>query len=299
MTETIEEGTDEGRQSVRRDGHLGELNLRRLLAGESLGETPAAAAITAHLARCPECTRRLDALAADQRAFEERISFDRFSAGVERAARVPGPAVGPAPGWARRPASTRSFLTVFGAGAIAAGLALFVGARPIFQHARERDAREAETEATNRTKGGATPAAVTFRIAPPPPDEGPQRTAAIEVPEPLAVGERIRVGVQSGGHRYLFAIAIDDKGTVTQLYPEIGTSMPLPRGDRLHYLPDALELTGRGIERVVVLLTDQRFEIDTIRRSATVAFQKAGGNLARLPNLVLPGQQFHSTFLKP
>jgi hypothetical protein len=289
------EPTEDGKQSVRRDGHLGELKLRRLFAGESLGDSHDVDA--AHVSHCAECTHRLDGLAEEQRAFEAHISFDRFAAGVERAARVPGPAATPRR-WGAGPANTRSFMTVMGAGAIAAVLALVVSARPLFQNARERDARQAEIEATNRTKG-VQAAAVTFRIAPPPPDEGPQRTADTEGPEPLAVGERIRVGVQAGGRRYLFAIAIDDKGAVTPLYPESGTSMPLPTGSRMHYLPDSLELTGRGTERLVVLLTDQRFELDTIRRSVVVAFQKAGGDLSRLPNLAIPGQQFHRTFLKP
>jgi hypothetical protein len=293
------ESTEDGKQSVRRDGHLGELTLRRHLAGEPSVAPGDGEAVAVHLARCPACALRLEGLREEQRAFEARISFDRFAAGVERAARVPGPAAAPPRGWTRQPASTRSFMTVMGVGAVAAGLALVVGARPIFQHARQRAVDEAAAEALNRSKGGTTPAAVTFRIAPPPPDEGPQRTAAVDAPEALSVGERIRVGVQSGGRRYLFAIAIDDHGVVTPLYPESGTSMPLPTGGRMHYLPDALELTGRGTERVVVLLTDQRFELDTIQRSVRAAFQRAGGDLARLPNLALPGEQFHRIFLKP
>ena len=292
MTET----TEDGKQSIRRDGHLGELKLRRLFAGEMLGDSHEVDA--AHVAGCAECTRRLAGLGEEQRAFESRISFDRFAAGVERAARVPGPAAASSRGWGARPASTRSFLTVMGLGAVAAALVLVVGVRPIFRNAREREAQQAEFEATNRTKGVFAPAVV-FRIAPPPPDEGPQRTAASDGAEPLAAGERIRVGVQAGGRRYLFAIAIDDKGAVTPLYPESGTSMPLPSGSRMHYLPDSLELTGRGTERLVVLLTDQRFELDTVRRAVAVAFQKAGGDLLRLPNLGIPGQQFHRTFLKP
>jgi len=292
------EPTEDGKQSVRRDGHLGELKLRRHLAGEALDGGPGAETVADHLSRCPACEARLEGLREEQRAFAERVSFDRFAAGVERAARVPGPAA-PSRTWARRPASTRSFLTVMGVGAVAAGLALVVGARPIFEHARQRAVDEAAAQALNRSKGGPAPAAVTFRIAPPPPDEGPQRTAAIDAPEPLSVGERIRVGVQSGGRRYLFAISIDDHGVVTPLYPESGTSMPLPTSGRMHFLPDSLELTGRGTERVVVLLTDQRFELDTIQRAVRAAFQRAGGDLMRLPQLALPGEQFHRIFLKP
>lgn len=272
--------------------HLGDLSLRRFRAGEHLD-----VALVGHVSGCAECTRRLDALAEEQRAFEQRISFDRFAAGVERAARVPGPAAAPSLRWLGRPASTRSFLTVMSVGTLAAGFALFLGLRPLLESNRVRRENNVEaTAAANRIKGSAT-ATVTFRIAPP--DGGPQRTAAWEAPEPLAVGERIRVGVQPGGRRFLFAFAIDDKGTVTPLYPEVGTSMPLPNSGRMQYLPDSLELTGRGSERLVVLLTDAPLELDVVRRSATAAFLKAGGNLLRLPDLGLGGQQFHRTFLKP
>lgn len=277
---------------LRSHANLGELKLRRLLAGESLGAEHDAAA--AHIASCAECARRLELLSDEQPAFEDRISFDRFAAGVERAARVPGPAV--AGHWWARPASTRSFMTVFSVGALAAGFVLVLGVRPLFESARVRRAANVEAVAANRIKGGAR-ATVTFRVAPP--DNGPQRTAATEAPEPLAPGERIRVGVQPGQRRFLFAIAIDDKGTVTPLYPEVGTSMPLPVGGRMQYLPDSLELTGAGTERLVVLMSDVPIELEAIRRASAAAFSRAGGNLARLPNLALPGEQVHRTFLKP
>ena len=79
MTETTESG--DKRTGPSGGHHVGELKLRRLLAGESLGEEHAA--VATHTAGCAECSRRIDGLVAEQRAFEGRISFDRFAAGVE------------------------------------------------------------------------------------------------------------------------------------------------------------------------------------------------------------------------
>jgi hypothetical protein len=283
---------DTGVPPARREIHLGELKLRRLLAGESLGFEHALAA--AHVAGCPECAKRLEGLAEEQRAFEQRISFDRFAAGVERAARVPGPTAGSH--WWQRPASTRSFLTVMSVGSLAAVLALVIGVRPLFESARLRHEETAALERSNRTKGAGR-AGVMVRVASA--ENGPQRTAGADASEPLAMGERIRVGVRPGPHHFLFAISVDDAGVVTPLYPEVGTSMPLPRGDGLQYLPDSLELIGKGRERLVVLLTDVPLELDDLRRAVAVAFQHAGGDLARLPNLPIAGEQFHRMFVKP
>ena len=72
--------------------HVGALNLRRLCAGEWRGAELARA--MAHVAGCPECERRLALLTQEQRDFEIQVSFERFSAGVERATRVPRPAGG-------------------------------------------------------------------------------------------------------------------------------------------------------------------------------------------------------------
>ena len=88
---------------MNRDGHIGELDLRRRRAGEALGEQ--GPAIEAHAAVCAECKARLRALDDEQRRFEAAISFDRFSAGVERAARGGGAAP-------RRRAPVRAWMVV-------------------------------------------------------------------------------------------------------------------------------------------------------------------------------------------
>src|SRR6187549_1551628 len=103
-------------------GHFDELKLRRFVAGELQGEDRDA--VTAHLAGCTACARRIEGVREEQSDFEQQISFDRFAAGVERAARVPAPA--PVSRWWGRPANTRSFLGVFGLGAVAFTAALVV-----------------------------------------------------------------------------------------------------------------------------------------------------------------------------
>lgn len=276
-------------------GHSGEMKLRRFVTGELAGADEEA--IVLHTAACGECARRLEALRAEQRSFEEQISFDRFAAGVERAARVPKqvPADVRAAHWWLRPTSTRSFVGMFGLGAVAATIALIVTSRPLFEEIRVRTAANLE-RGMNHVKGGDRPS-LSIRIAPP--DDGPQRISAATTPEALAIGERLRIGVRPGGRHYLFAISMDDKGVVTGIYPEVGVSVALPPAPGLQYLPDSVELTGGGLERVIVVLTDEPMELDIMRRAATAAFEKAKGDLAHMPDLVIEGDQFHRTFIKP
>jgi hypothetical protein len=40
-------------------------------------------------------------------------------------------------------------------------------------------------------------------------------------------------------------------------------------------------------------------ELDSLRHAAAEAFAKAGGDLRRLTELRLPGDQFHRVFLRP
>jgi hypothetical protein len=254
-------------------GHIGELTLRRRRAGEELGaEGPA---IEAHAAGCPECRARLRALDDEQRRFEQEISFDRFAAGVERAARTPR--VAP-----RRPSvPTRVWAPVL---AMAAGVALVVTLGP-FGEKRE----------TNRTKGGA---GMIVRVA----GSDGQRSARVDGTEALARGEKLRLGYQPGGHRYLLSLSIDDRGTVTPIYPEQGRSLAIPESGpagATRFLPDSMELTGKGVERIVVLLSDEPIDVEAAVRVARAAYDRAGGDLLRLPPLGLSGEEFSRTFSKP
>jgi len=128
-----------------------------------------------------------------------------------------------------------------------------------------------------------------------------QRNARVDSTEPLARGERLRIGYTAGDHRYLIALTIDDHGVVQALSPEQGRSLALSDGaaTATRYLPGSWELDGAGVERIIVVLSDQPIDVATAIRAARAAYDKAGGNLARMPSLDLPGEQFVRAFAKP
>ena len=145
--------------------HVGELALRRLRAGELT--SPDSSAVKAHLGGCPECGAKLEGLVTEQQRFEQEVPFERFAAGVERAARSPRAApVAPRAPW------------LYPAMGMAAALLFALVAQPVIQ---------ATTH--NRTKGGAD---IVLRIAGA--EDGPQRIAAPGTPEILGPGERVRIG---------------------------------------------------------------------------------------------------------
>ena len=262
------------------EGHIGELELRRVRAGETLGaEGPV---IEAHASTCAECKARIRALDDEQRRFEAAISFDRFAAGVERAARG-------TPAVPRRRAPIRSWMVVPTL-AMAAAVAVVVTFRGPFHGPWPR----VHPSGYDGIKGGA---GMIVRVA----GAAGQRTARVDATEPLSAGERLRIGYQTGGHRYLLSLSIDEHGEVTPLYPEQGASLTVPAGvsSATHFLPDSLELTGTGLERIIVLLSDQPVDMAVARQAARAAYDRAGGDLGHLPRLDLPGEQFTRTFAKP
>lgn len=258
------------------EGHIGELELRRRRAGETLGaEGPV---IEAHAAACAECKARIRALDDEQRRFEAAISFDRFAAGVERAARG-------TPAVARRRAPIRSWMVVPTL-AMAAAVAVIV--------TFHGPAARVHPPGYDGIKGGG---GMIVRVA----GAAGQRTARVDATEPLSAGDRLRIGYQTGGHRYLLSLSIDEHGEVTPLYPEQGASLTVSAGvsSATHFLPDSLELTGTGLERIIVVLSDQPVDMAVARQAARAAYDRAGGDLGRLPRLDLPGEQFTRTFAKP
>lgn len=262
--------------------HIGELTLRRRRIGEDLG--PDGAAIDAHVGGCAECRARARAIDEEQRRFEQEISFDRFAAGVERAART-----------ARRTMEVRqrwSFKSVWAYPvlAVAAAAALLVTFR-----AGDVDVDVRSRGGENRIKGGA---GLSVRVS----GAAGQRTARVDAIEALAPGERLRIGYQPGDHRYVLALSIDAQGAVTPLHPQAGPSRPVPEGSpaaATQFLPEAWELTGAGLERVVVLLSDRPIDVDAARRAARAAYDRAKGDLLHLPPLGLPGEELSRVFRKP
>jgi hypothetical protein len=146
-------------------------------------------------------------------------------------------------------------------------------------------------------KGGG--AAITVRVSAG--DTGPQRSAAVDAPEALARGERVRIGYQPGKHRYLLSLSIDERGQVTPIYPETGRSLAVGKavGAGPRYLPDSIEFTDAGTERLFVIMSDDPIDVDAARRAARASYDRAKGDIMHMPSLDLPGEQFQRTFIKP
>lgn len=254
--------------------HVREWDLRRRAAGELAPEE--VAALGAHLAGCEACRATELALADERRRFEAALPFEQFEKGVAQRQNRPRRAV-PVLRW------------VQGAVALAASVGFAVAAPRLIARMNEGGATH-----LNRLKGGAE---IELRIAGA--GNGPQRVAAERGAEALGPGERVRIGYRAGPHRYVAAIAVDATGEVSPLYPESGPSLPAAAAPQLTYLPGSLEFTGHGQERVIVVLSDEPLDMTRLSSAARTAFQKAGGDVAKLPPLDIAGEQFQRTLLQP
>ncbi|ADO73439.1 DUF4384 domain-containing protein [Stigmatella aurantiaca] len=257
--------------SARLPEHPSPWTLRRLHAGEL--PPSESARLRAHAQGCEPCGAVLREAEANQRRFEAAVPFARFEARVERAL---------AGGAQRKPAALPSLRWAGPLAAMAAGVLLFVGIRPWL----------VSTPSGTRIKGGAS---AELRIG----GEGAQRTVQGPAIEPLAPGERVRLGYTPDTHRYVLAVSVDAAGEVTPLYPEAGQSLPVERGSGTHWLPDSLEFTGAGVERVVLILSDEPLAVQDVTTAARRAFQAGGRTVEAMPLLDLPGAQTHWMLLKP
>jgi hypothetical protein len=256
------------------EAHVAEILLRRQRAGELEGAEREG--VLAHTDRCAHCRARLSTLEEEQRAFERQIPFERFSAGVERAARE-----------SRRRAEPRA-RWLYPVMAAAAAVTLVTIAQPVMR------SDDAAPRVSNRVKGGG--AGIELRIAMG--GGGPQRAATPDAPEPIIAGEHLRLAYRSGGHPYVTAVTVDAEGVVGPLHPEAGGSETVTgAGEALQYLP-AFELTGRGPERVVLILSDAPLGFEDVRAAAEHAFEAAGRDVTRMGDLAVKGEQFHRTLLK-
>lgn len=251
--------------------HARAMELRRLRLGELSGEE--AARVKAHVDGCSKCQEVLAGFAEEQRRFEAAVPFERFEAGVTRA-RERQRAARPRGAW-RAPA--------FGAiAAVALAVVVAGQLRP-----------GATSGGGNRLKGGA---GIELRIAG---ATGPQRIADTGAPEALRPGDRVRIGYQAGERRFVASVSVDEQGEVTPLHPQGGESLPVEAGEQTHYLPDSFEFTGRGAERVVVVLSDAPIGVDALQRAARAAYEKANGDVRHMPPLDVPGEQFARVLEKP
>jgi hypothetical protein len=249
--------------------HMGELTLRRYRAAELEG--PSCAEVDQHLATCPVCRSKLRVLVEEERAFQREISFERFAGGVERAQRVP------------RQHPRRALAWSLSGIVAAAAMALFLV--------------QVSSSTRNRTKGASVEA--TARIAST--NASAQRVAPPGSQEVLEPGDRVRLGYKTADTRYLAAVSIDDGGDITPLYPESGGALPVSPTQETVYLPDSLEFTGSGKERVFLFMARKPFAVDAAKQAVRTAHQGVKGDLERLPNPAFAGGQevFSWLFRKP
>jgi hypothetical protein len=249
--------------------HLAEFGLRRYRAGEFSAEK--CAETDRHLASCAPCRSKLRLLVEEQRAFERDIPFERFAGGVERAQRVP------------RARPSRMWIAGLGGALAAAAVAVFLVRTPPQRH--------------NGIKGASVEA--TVRVAST--DASSQRAIPPGSQEVLEAGDRVRFGYRTADPRYLAAVSVDDHGEVTLLYPESGPALSVKATDTTVFLPDSLEFTGAGRERVFLFMARTPFDSSTAERPVKTAVANAKGDLAAVPNPSFAGGQqvFSWLFRKP
>ncbi len=250
------------------DRHVGELRLRRFRAGEITG--PEHEQIAHHTSACATCRGKLRLLQEEQRQFEHDIPFERFAGGVERAARVPR----------ARPPHVWVLSTTF---ALAAAAAVVVMVWPFGKPVELAYSH-------NRIKGDAS---ALVRIASP---DNTQRSLQPAESAALQSGERLRLGYSTATSGYLSAVSLDDNGELSTLYPEDGGSLPVTATQGTTYLPDSLELTGTGRERIFLFLADQPLDAESVARSLRQAYAQATGDLAGLALPAFPGRDDVHTF---
>jgi hypothetical protein len=235
--------------------------LRRLLAGELEGT--AATEQQQHLASCAHCQATVAELEREDREVRDRLPLQRLQqpegATVLRPWR-----------WARR--------AVPGVGlALAAGLALFIVARPT-------------PPEHNATKGGLALDVFVGGIG------EPRHVDAQEIA--LGPGERLRLGVNGNGRQYVAVISVDEGGAVSPIY--FGGDASLPLGPGHQELPQSIAFDGRGRERLIVLFSQMPLTRGAVEQAAHEAFARAQG-LPHMEHLALPGavDELDRTVLKP
>ncbi|RKG87701.1 DUF4384 domain-containing protein [Corallococcus sp. CA049B] len=259
--------------------HESSWTLRRLHAGELPAQE--AQRVQAHAEACEACGAALRSFADAQAAFEAEVPFERFEAGVERAR-----ARQASKDQATRAQWVRPLM------AVAASVLVLVLARPLLETGG-RTAPIQPPVTGNRIKGGA---GAELRIGG---GVEPQRVASTEAPEALQPGERVRLGYTADAYRYVAALSVDAQGEVTPLYPESGDSLAVEPGAGQHWLPESVEFTGAGAERVVLVLTDAPVSMDALSDAARKAFVAAGRDVTRMAPLGVAGAQTQWILQKP
>jgi hypothetical protein len=198
----------------------------------------------------------VQAIEEEERQFQTTISFEQFVGGVERAKRVP------------RAKSVHSwFLAALGTSAVAAAILLLLLPR---------------TMETNRIKGDDS--AATVRIA----GSETQRNATLSVLENLNEGERLRIGFRTPKPAFLLVLSIDNQGEITPIYPESGPGLHVSPSRDMQYLPDSVEFTGQGQERLFLFLAPNLITVENAQAALAMAFRRSRQNLIDFPQVIFP-----------
>ncbi len=242
---------------------VSELTLRRLAAGELSGE--AQAQVRGHLADCARCAKAFARMEREADAYFASVPFEAFAQAVKAKGR----------GQERRRWAGPAAVAL----AVAVALVLAAPLQAVL-HAPSH---------SNRSKGDLLEVYVGGAGAAP-------RIA--HSGEALAPGERIRLGYHGAEGDYLLVLAVDESGAVTPVYPERGRSLKAEPGNQVHMLPDSVELTGQGFERLVALFSDQPLEVEAAREAARAEFSRAR-SLAAMAPLPLDAREQSLLLRKP
>jgi hypothetical protein len=163
---------------------------------------------------------------------------------VERAQRVPRPG----------PRQARWFVVTSTLAAAAAALLLVrTDAQPV-------DSQEPMALGGVRTKGALVEAEVRIGST----GASGQRGVGPDSTTSLQQGDRVRIGYRTADPRYLVALAVDEAGVVTALYPQQGQALAVSPSKAMTFLPDSLEFTGKGREKVILYLLTAPTTVDEL-----------------------------------
>jgi hypothetical protein len=220
-----------------------------LHAGEIVG--PRAEVLRAHADTCPRCNATWAELDRERAEVEQGMPFAHFAAGVR--GRLPRARAEVVQVHRRTPTWVARVVPLAAAASVAIVTGVVLLRAPVDPH-------------TERIKG--SPAELIVG--------GSGTTRGAIDGEQLAPGERVRIKVTPDPRqRFGLALSVDAAGKVEPLYDADGRSLSLQPGEA-QVLPDSLEFTGSGPERVYVILSEDPLRTDDVARRAQDLFHRAG-----------------------
>jgi hypothetical protein len=246
-------------QRQRPESCLSDLMLDRWLANELAGRT-AGEAVRSHLVTCRLCRDRLRALEAEPAVLP-----------------VAGPALTDVRASRSGPRPPRLVAALSGAAALAAGVALFVGAR-------------SPPETAVRAKGD-----LQLELVVRHPDG---RSESVLTGDALAAGDVVQFSVSTPDAGYPFVVGLDAAGAVSPYWPAVGRPARVPAG-RAQTLPGSVSLDeSLGAERFLLLHCNEASGVEVVVTAGRRALAAAGGDPRRVLRLDLPCRQVGLTIEK-